>query len=185
MRLNGGLAPITLQDAIGKCAFTSLFGLPDIQVLTAAEIRARNPVWHSPALPDVEWNKTLVLPGGQTVGVCTVLASGDDRQPLRVPTAMWREQRQVRNYHALMLIHDDANATLDTADGSLGEPAVPRERPMEVEFHGLATRTAVFAQSNMLRSTTGAQEEQKQEEHEHLLPVKVVDDHDDSERKPD
>ena len=71
---------------------------------------------------------------------------------------------------------------------------------MEVEFHGLATRTAVFAQSNCTtRSpihpcsgpTSGAQEEQKQEEHDHPLPLMIMvattsgDDHDDGERKPD
>ncbi len=195
VRLNGGLAPITRQDVIGECAFSSLFG-PGVQVLTAAEIRAGSPVWHSPASPDDEWNKRLVLPGGRTVGVCTALASGDDGQPLRVP--MWREQRQVRNYYALMLIHqDDATAAPDnTVDGSLSEPEVPRERPVEVEFRGLATRTAVFAQSNCATRlcsgpTSGAQEEQKQEEHDHPLPLMSMvastsgDDHDDGERKPD
>jgi hypothetical protein len=66
---------------------------------------------------------------------------------------------------------------------------------VEVEFRGIATRTAVFAQSNCATRlcsspTTGAQEEQKQEEHDHPLPLMSMvattagDDHDD-ERKPD
>jgi hypothetical protein len=73
----------------------------------------------------------LLLPDGRMVGVRTALTSGDEGQPLRVP--MWREQRQLRDCYAPMLIHD-ADTAYDSADGSLGEPAVPRERPVEVEF---------------------------------------------------
>jgi hypothetical protein len=51
VRLNRGLVPITRQDVIGECAFSSLFG-PGVQVLTVAEICAGSPVWHSPSSPD-------------------------------------------------------------------------------------------------------------------------------------
>lgn len=103
VRLNGGSAPITWQDVIGECAFSSIFG-PGVQVLTVAEICAGSPVWHSPASPDDEWNKTLLLPDGRTVGVCTAIASrGDEGQPLLVP--LWAQQRQVHNFYVLMLIH--------------------------------------------------------------------------------
>ena len=77
----------------------------------------------------------MLLLDGRKVGVCTALARGDEGQPLRVP--MWREQRQQCDLHALMLIHD--TAVVDQPDGGLGEPVVPRERPVEVErsAHGL------------------------------------------------
>jgi hypothetical protein len=138
----------------------------------------------------------LLLPDGRTVGVCTAIASrGDEGQLLRVP--LWAQQWQVRNFYVLMLIHDadagDNNGgVLDQGDGSQGEPALLKERPVEIEFRGFAPRAAVFAQSNCARpclGPTGAQEEQKQEEHEHPLALTSMvttagNDHED-ERKPD